>query len=119
MSQEKLVIYHNPGCSKSRETLQIMQDNNVSPEIIEYLNEPPTAQELAAIIAKLGVSARELLRTTEEVYREAGLDDDSLNEEEIIEAICEYPSLLQRPIVVAGDRAIIGRPPVKVLDIIA
>ena len=119
MSQEKLVIYHNPSCSKSRETLQLLQDNNVSPEIIEYLNEPPTAQELAAIIAKLGISARDLLRTTEEVYREAELDDDSLTEQEIIEAICEYPALLQRPIVVTGDKAVIGRPPVKVLDIIA
>ena len=118
MSQEKLVIYHNPGCSKSRETLQILESNNISAEIIEYLEQPPTAAELTGIIAKLGVSARELLRTTEPVYKDADLDDDSLSDEEIIEAICEYPALLQRPIVVVGDRAIIGRPPVKVLDII-
>lgn len=119
MSQEKLVIYHNPRCSKSRETLQILHDNNVTPEIIEYLEQPPTAAELAAIIARLGIGARDLLRTTEEVYKEAALDDSSLTEDEIIEAICEYPALLQRPIVVAGDKAIIGRPPVRVLDIIA
>ena len=119
MSQEKLVIYHNPRCSKSRETLQILEDNNVSTEIVEYLEQPPTAAELTSIIGKLGVSARDLLRTTEPVYRDAELDDDSLTEDEIIEAICEYPALLQRPIVVAGDKAIIGRPPVKVLDIIA
>ena len=119
MSQEKLVIYHNPRCSKSRETLQILEDNNVTPVIVEYLEQPPTLEELAAIIAKLGISARELLRTTEEVYKDADLDDDSLSEVEIIEAICEYPALMQRPIVVAGDKAIIGRPPVKVLDIIA
>ncbi len=119
MSQEKLVIYHNPRCSKSRETLQILQDNDVTPEIIEYLEQPPTVTELTAIVGRLGISARELLRTTEAVYQEAGLDDSSLTEEEIIETICEYPALLQRPIVVAGDKAIIGRPPVRVLDILA
>lgn len=119
MSQEKLVIYHNPRCSKSRETLQILQDNNVEPEIIEYLEQPPTAAELAAIITRLGIGARDLLRTTEKIYRDAGLDDSSLTEDEIIEAICEHPALLQRPIVVAGDKAIIGRPPARVLEIIA
>ncbi len=119
MSQEKLVIYHNPRCSKSRETLQLLKENNMSPEIIEYLEEPPTAAELARIIALLGIGARELLRTTEQVYKDAELDDDSLSDEEIIEAICEYPALMQRPIVVQGEQAIIGRPPVKVLDLIA
>ena len=119
MSQDKLVIYHNPRCSKSRETLQLLEENNMSPEIIEYLEEPPTAAELARIIALLGIGARELLRTTEQVYKDAGLDDDSLSDEEIIEMICEYPALMQRPIVVQGNRAIIGRPPVRVLDLIA
>jgi len=119
MSKGKLVIYHNPRCSKSRETLQILEDNNLSPEIVEYLDEPPTAQELTGIIVMLGIGARDLLRTTEQAYRDAKLDDDSLSDEDIIEAICEHPILLQRPIVVAGDKAIIGRPPVKVLDIIA
>ena len=119
MSQEKPVIYHNPRCSKSRETLQILRDKNADPEIIEYLEQPPTVAELAAIIARLGVGARDLLRTTEKIYQDAGLDDDSLTEDEIIEAICEHPALLQRPIVVAGDKAIIGRPPARVLEIIA
>jgi len=119
MSQEKLVIYHNPRCSKSRETLQLLEDNNVNPEIIDYLEDPPTAGELSSIIVKLGVGARDLLRTTEQVYRDAELDDDSLTDEEIIEAICEYPALLQRPIVVSGEKAIIGRPPTRVLDILA
>lgn len=119
MSQQKLVIYHNPRCSKSRETLQILEDNNLTAEIVEYLENPPTAAELRDIIAKLGIGARELLRTTEPVYRDADLDDDSLSEDEIIEAICEYPALLQRPIVVAGDRAIIGRPPARVLELLA
>jgi arsenate reductase len=119
MSQDKLVIYHNPSCSKSRETLQLLEDNNLTPEIIDYLEEPPTTTELARIISLLGVSARDLLRTTEPVYKDAELDDDSLTDDEIIEAICEYPALLQRPIVVSGNRAVLGRPPIKVLDLIA
>jgi arsenate reductase len=119
MSHDKTVIYHNPRCSKSRETLQILEDNNASPEIIEYLEQPPNAQELSRIIGMLGISARDLLRSTEQVYQDAGLDDQSLSDEEIIEAICEHPALLQRPIVVVGNRAVIGRPPTRVLDIIA
>ncbi len=119
MSQDNPVIYHNPRCSKSRETLQILQDNNCQPSIVEYLEEPPSPQQLKDIIGMLGISARDLLRTTEPVYKDADLDDDSLSEDEIIEAICEYPELLQRPIVIAGGRAVIGRPPQKVLEIIA
>ena len=119
MSDAKIVIYHNPSCSKSRETLQLLEDNDLSPAVIEYLEDPPSADELKRILQLLGMAARELLRTTEPVYREADLDDDSLSEEEIIEAICEYPALLQRPIVVAGDKAVIGRPPARVLDLLA
>ena len=119
MSNDKLVIYHNPRCSKSRATLQILEDRQCQPEIIEYLDEPPSPEELKRIIGLLGVPARELLRTTEPVYHDADLDDDSLSDDEIIEAIYDYPALLQRPIVVQGERAIIGRPPERVLDIIA
>ena len=119
MGQDKLVIYHNPRCSKSRETLQILHDNDRDPEIVEYLEEPPSAEELKRIVSLLGITARDLLRTTEAVYKDAELDDDSLSEDEIIEAICEYPALLQRPIVILGDKAVIGRPPARVLDIIA
>ena len=119
MTTDKTVIYHNPRCSKSRETLQILEDNHLQLDIIEYLEDPPTAQELRRIIALLGISARELLRNTEPVYREAELDDDSLSEDDIIKAICEHPLLMQRPIVICGNRAIIGRPPGRVLEIIA
>ena len=111
MSQHKPVIYHNPRCSKSRETLQLLEEHECNPEVIEYLDEPPSAAELKRIIGLLGVAARDLLRTTEQVYKDADLDDDSLSDDEIIEAICEYPALLQRPIVIRGDRAVIGRPP--------
>ncbi len=119
MSNDKIVIYHNPACSKSRETLQLLETNHCAPEIVEYLDDPPTPAELGRIIGLLGVSARDLLRTTEAVYRDADLDDDSLSDDEIIEAICEYPALLQRPIVIAGDKAVIGRPPSRVLELIA
>jgi len=112
-------MYHNPSCSKSRETLQILEDNHMSPDIIEYLEQPPTAQELRDVINMLGVSARDLLRTSEPAYREADLDDDTLTDDEIIEAICKFPALLQRPIVISGDTAVIGRPPTRVLEIIA
>jgi arsenate reductase len=118
MSDEKLIIYHNPSCSKSRETLEILQDNNQQPEIIEYLREPPNQQELTKIIEMLGISPRQLLRTTELEYKDAGLDDESISDEQIIEAICNNPPLLQRPIVVKGNKAIIGRPPTKVLEMI-
>ena len=115
----RLGLYHNPGCSKSRQTLQLLEDNNCAPDIIEYLEQPPSPQELKEIIAMLGISARELLRTTEQAYRDAEMADDSLSEDEIIDAMCKYPELLQRPVVVSGNRAIIGRPPARVLEIIA
>ena len=119
MGTDNLVIYHNPRCSKSRETLQLITDHQIEPEIIDYLEEPPSPEELKRIISLLGLTARDLLRTTEPVYKDADLDDDSLSDDEIIEAICEYPALLQRPIVIGGERAVIGRPPVKVLELIA
>ena len=119
MSNDKVVIYHNPKCSKSRETLQILQDNNIKPEIIDYLEDPPTTQKLKEIIAMLAVSARDLVRSGESEYKDAGLDDDRLSDNDIIEAICQNPVLLQRPIVISNNRAIIGRPPGRVLEIIA
>jgi len=119
MSHDILVIYHNPSCSKSRETLQILLDNHCEPRIVEYLEEPPSENELRDIITMLGISPRDLLRTTEPVYREADLEDDSLSDDEIIKAICEFPALMQRPIVISGTQAVIGRPPDRVLDIIA
>jgi arsenate reductase len=118
MNDNQLIIYHNPNCSKSRETLQILNDKNSQPKIIEYLNEPPTAQELRQIITMLGIAPRELLRTGEQIYIDAKLADNSLDDEQIIQAICQYPVLLQRPIVISGNKAVIGRPPAKVLDII-
>jgi arsenate reductase len=117
MNADKLTIYHNPGCSKSRETLQLLQQNNKIPEIIEYLQTPPSREELIQIIKMLGITPRDLLRTTEQAYIDAKLDD-SVTNDLIIDAICKFPILLQRPIVISGKRAIIGRPPSRVLEII-
>ena len=117
MNVDKLTIYHNPGCSKSRETLQLLQQNDKIPEIIEYLQTPPSREELIQIIKMLGITPRDLLRTTEQAYIDAKLDD-SVTNDLIIDAICKFPILLQRPIVISGKRAIIGRPPSRVLEII-
>jgi arsenate reductase len=119
MNKDRLVIYHNPNCSKSRETLQILEDHQLTPEIINYLDNPPSRQVLASIVEMLGISVRELIRDTETVYQDAGLDDDSLNDNELLEAISKFPALMQRPIVISGDRAVLGRPPARVLEIIA
>jgi arsenate reductase len=117
MNVDKLTIYHNPGCSKSRETLQLLLQNDKIPEIIEYLQTPPSREELMQIIKMLGIAPRDLLRTTEQAYIDAKLDD-SVTNDLIIDAICKFPILLQRPIVVSGKRAIVGRPPSRVLEII-
>lgn len=118
MSDAKLTIYHNPNCSKSRETLEILTNNDRTPEIVEYLTEPPTKEVLRDIIKLLKISPVELVRTGELAYEQAGFNMDGMSDDEIIDAICAHPSLLQRPIVVSGGKAIIGRPPAKVLDII-
>lgn len=119
MSKPSVTIYHNPRCSKSRATLQLLEDKQIEPEIIDYMKEPPDQQTLARLIDLLGVSVRDLLRTNEKVYKDAGLDDDDLPETEIIEALSQCPTLLQRPIVVVdGQKAVIGRPPESVLSII-
>lgn len=114
----EIKIYHNPRCSKSRQTLQLLQDNNITPEIILYLESPPTKNDLKNLLKKLGISARELLRTSEQAYKEAGLSDASLTGNQLLEAMIKEPKLIQRPIVVAGDNAVLGRPPENVLELI-
>ena len=114
----KIKIYHNPRCSKSRQTLQLLQDNNITPEIILYLESPPTKTELRDLLKKLGISARDLLRTSELAYKEAGLYDASLTEQQLLQAMITEPKLIQRPIVVAGDKAVLGRPPENALELI-
>lgn len=106
-------IYHNPRCSKSRQTLELIEQAGITPEILLYLETAPGAQELHDLLRKLGISAHELLRKKEAEYSEAGLSPDS-SEAEVIAAMVKYPKLIERPIVVKGDRAVLGRPPENV-----
>ncbi len=114
----EIQIYHNPRCSKSRETLALLKEKGIEPDVIEYLKETPSADELKAVLKKLGISARELLRTKEAEYKENGLDDQSLSDDQIIAVMLEHPKLIERPIVVKGSKARIGRPPEQVLEIL-
>ena len=111
-------IYHNPRCSKSRQTLQLLQEQGIEPEIIEYLKTPPTAEELNDILQKLGMEPRELMRKKEAEYKANGLDDEKLDRQALINDMVNHPILIERPIVVANDKAAIGRPPKAVLTIL-
>ena len=114
-----ITIYHNPRCSKSRETLKLLQERGIEPEVREYLKDVPTADEIRDVLTALGISARELLRTKEAEYKEAGLDDSSLDDNAVIDAMTRFPKLIERPIVIKDDQARIGRPPESVLEILA
>ena len=110
-------IYHNPKCSKSRETLELLRERGIEPRIVEYLKAPPTAAELTAIVAKLGIKPEALVRKGEDVYK-SKYAGKSLSDAEWIAALVRDPILIERPIVVAGRRAAIGRPPERVLDVL-
>lgn len=112
------IIYHNPRCSKSRQALEILQNRANETEVIEYLSTPPTVSELKSILAMLGISARDLIRKAETEYQQLGLSDPDLTELQIIEALVSTPKLIERPIVVANGKAVIGRPPEKILEIL-
>ncbi|NLO79869.1 MAG: arsenate reductase (glutaredoxin) [Xanthomonadaceae bacterium] len=111
-------IYHNPRCSKSRQTLELLRQRGIEPIVIEYLKTPPSPQELERILALLGIGPRELMRSNEAEYKELALDRPELSREELIRAMHEHPRLIQRPIVVTAQAAAIGRPPEKVLEIL-
>ena len=110
-------IYHNPRCSKSRATLALLKANGHAPEVIEYLKTPPDTRTIRELVEKLGMKSHELLRKGESEYQSLALQDST--DEQVVDAIVKHPILLQRPIVVAGDRAAIGRPPEAVLDILS
>jgi arsenate reductase len=112
-----VTIYHNPRCSKSRATLVLLEARGLRPKIVEYLKAPPSAAELKAILEKLKLKARELLRTGEPRYAELRLKDRDLSDEALIALMVENPILIERPIVIAGGKAAIGRPPEKVLEL--
>ncbi len=110
-------IYHNPRCSKSREGLAVLENAKVDFEIIKYLNTPPTKTELKAIIKKIGIKPIELVRTKEIIWRE-NFKDKELSDNEVIEAMISYPKLIERPIIVNGDKAVLARPSELIKDII-
>lgn len=113
-----LTIYHNPRCTKSRETLALLESRGLRPNIVEYLQAPPSAAELKSILDKLGMMAVEIIRTGEPEYKELGLLNSRLSEDGLIEVMVKHPKLIERPIVVNGDKAAIGRPPENVLSIL-
>lgn len=111
-------IYHNPKCSKSRATLALLEERNVELEIVRYLETPPDANEISEILTKLGMEPRDLMRKGEAAYKEQGLAEESLSRDALIEAMAGEPILIERPIVVKGSKARIGRPPESVLEIL-
>ncbi|CAI3787612.1 putative protein YfgD [Pseudomonas sp. MM227] len=115
----QLTLYHNPRCSKSRAALELLHARGLAPVVVLYLETPPDAATLHALLGKLGVSARALLRTGEEEYKTLDLADATLGEEQLMQAMASHPKLIERPILVNGERAVIGRPPENVLEILS
>jgi len=113
-----LKIYHNPRCSKSRQTLQLLQERAMAPEVVEYLKTPPSASELAGVLKMLGLAPRDLMRRKEAEYKSSGADNPALSDAELIELMVAHPRLIERPIVIKDGKAAIGRPPEQVLDIL-
>jgi arsenate reductase len=113
----KFTIYHNPRCSKSRNTLALLEENGVSPDIVLYLETQPDAAEINGLLNKLGISAAELVRRGEEAYKACGLSRDS-SDADILAAMAAHPKLIERPIVVKGSKAVLGRPPENVLALL-
>ena len=113
-----LTLYHNPRCSKSRGALQLLEERGLTPTIVRYLETPPDAAQLRDLLGKLGIGARQLLRSGEDEYRTLNLADPALSEAQLIEAMVAHPKLIERPILISGSKAVIGRPPEKVLEIL-
>jgi arsenate reductase len=113
-----VTIYHNPRCSKSRQTLQLLEERGIEPDIIKYLETPPDAATLDKILKQLKMEPRDLMRKGETEYKELGLADESLSREQLILAMVENPKLIERPIVINKGKAALGRPPENVLEIL-
>ncbi|GGE41915.1 arsenate reductase [Halopseudomonas oceani] len=112
-------IYHNPRCSKSRQTLELLEQQGINPEIVRYLETPPDAATLVDLLERLGLSARELMRKGEDPYKELNLANPDLSEAQLVQAMVDYPKLIERPIVIHDGKAVIGRPPERVLELFA
>ncbi|WP_338501007.1 arsenate reductase (glutaredoxin) [Pseudomonas poae] len=113
-----LTLYHNPRCSKSRGALELLEARGLAPTKVRYLETPLNAAQLTALLGKLGITARQLLRTGEDEYKTLDLADATLSEAQVIAAIAEHPKLMERPILETADKAVIGRPPEKILEIL-
>lgn len=114
-----ITIYHNPRCSKSRQTLALIEASGITPSIVLYLENPLTIAEIQGLLSKLGMSARDIIRKGEDAYKQNNLGDMTLTEKTLMEAIANTPKLLERPIVVKGNKAIMGRPPENVLALLS
>jgi len=114
----EVTIYHNPNCSKSRATLELLKQQNIEPIVIEYLVNPPTPDSLKELLKKLGLTAREIIRQKEQPYSENNLSDPDICEDDLLETMSLNPILIERPIVVSGRRAVIGRPPENIMELL-
>ncbi|MCP8464251.1 arsenate reductase (glutaredoxin) [Pseudomonas sp. ZM23] len=114
----KISLLHNPRCSKSRGALELLEERGIQPDIVRYLETPPSADELKALLGKLGIRARQLLRTGEDEYKSLDLANPALSDDQLIDAMASHPKLIERPILIVGDKAVIGRPPERVLEIL-
>lgn len=113
-----IVIYHNPRCSKSRQTLEPLREQGIEPEQKTYLTDPPSRDELVHVLDLLGMQPRDLMRKGQKEYKASGLDNPELSRDQLIDAMLAQPVLIERPIVINGDRAALGRPPEQVLEIL-
>lgn len=113
-----VTIWHNPRCSTSRRVLEMIRNKGIEPHVVEYLKTPPSAKEIKAVLARLKIGARDLLRKKEPDYRGQGLDDEKISEAALIRAMAETPVLIERPVVLAGRRAVLARPPERVFEVI-
>lgn len=113
-----VTIYHNPRCSKSREAMEFLEEKGIEAEVIEYMDSPPDEATLKKLLTMLNMTPRELMRKHEAVFKEAGLDDPTFTDDELVEAMAQCPSLIERPIVVNDGKAVLARPPEAVLDIL-
>ncbi|MBN6776795.1 arsenate reductase (glutaredoxin) [Pseudomonas granadensis] len=113
-----LTLYHNPRCSKSRGALELLEARGLTPTVVRYLETPLNAAQIKALLGKLGIGARQLLRSGEDEYKMLQLADESLSEAQLIDAIAAHPKLMERPILEVGDKAAIGRPPENILELL-
>lgn len=115
---QKVEFWHNPRCSKSRQALQLLRERGIEPKIVLYLEDPPSERKLRQTLKKLGCGPDGLLRRKEKVFRELGLGKEGVSDSEKIRAMVEHPILIERPVVIAGDRAVVARPPEKALEVV-